>query len=204
MRRGDPSGSARPEPTLVWAALGLSVVVNFGAALAISRREPGPPSDAGARSADPGPSPGVAIAALGGRVDGAEREVRRAHERIAAIEQSTSSAAATPATLRKARLAEGDTGQSVCMAIQGVCVGMLDIGSVDNRGREGRDVFTCQARLHRPAAGQCSTGGVAVIDSTFYPSRAGGGFERPILGSALCISESEAIEALCALPAAVP
>lgn len=204
VRRGDPSVLAqRPEPTFVWAALGLSAVVNFGAALAIGRREPGAPPSAGGRGADPvAAQGGDAAAALGGRMDDAERELRRAHGRLAAIEQSASSAA--PAMLRKARLAVGDSGQSACMAVQGVCVGVLDLGSVDYRGREGRDVITCQARLRRPAAGECSTGGVALVDSTFYPSRPGGGFERPTGGSARCIGESEAVEALCAMPAAVP
>lgn len=222
MKGGQPLlRSERPEPTFLWAALALSLVVNFGAALAFARR-----------GADTAPSNGdngalaqrvsaieadqrqsrqrgataeqrADVGTLERRLGTAETGLRQVEQRLGAVEQRPAGTA--PAVLRRVALALGESGLSACLRAGGVCVAMESTASVHtSTNHEGREVFTCGARLRRAHGNDCANGENYVLpSSTFFPQSVEGGYGDPIGNSYMCLRAASDIGAICAMPPAI-
>ena len=226
--------SGHSEPAFLWAALGLSLIVNLGAALAFARRPPQAVSDAERGTVTPQGGAAVEasqrdvlqrvaslesahrqiqqhveaaesglrsiqqrVAAAEQHVEAAESGLRSIQQRVAAIEQQATTPGRTG--LRRVVLALGESGQSACLAAGGTCVAMESMSAHNSSGREGREVYTCSARLRRAHGGECSNGEVFVIPSIFYPARAQGGFDTPLNDVDMCLRENAQVIAFCAV-----
>lgn len=204
----------RPEPTFLWAALALSAVINLGASLAFARRSTGASSSAGndaslaqrmsAIESDLQQTrQRIATTEAGHqraqeRITSTESNLQQAQQRIAAFEQRPTTGGNTG--LRRVVVAVGESGQSACLAIGGMCIAMESMSAYNASGHHGVEIYNCTARLRRARGNECSNGEPLTIPSIFYPDGAQGGFDAPVGNVDMCLRENTPVGAICTIP----